>query len=131
MLGEWTGVGYIFLVTSHINARLEMCSLWRQIPVVYHIHFFFILLFLFSLAWFSEDRHTTRSTVLESQTPLQWDQLHVSCWLAILCFPCCLILASKGTRGIVCILPCLKMASFCPQVLFVWDWGFGGQSIFL
>ena len=97
-----------------------MCSLWRQIPVVYHVRFFFILLFLFSVAWFSEDRHTTRSTVLESQTPLQWDQLHVSCWLAILCLPCCLILASKGTRGIVCILPCIKMAFFCPQVLFVW-----------
>lgn len=53
-------------------------------------------------------RHTIRSTVLESQTPLQWDQLHVFCWFAILCLPCCLILASKGTRGIVCILPCLS-----------------------
>ena len=53
-------------------------------------------------------RHTIRSPVLESQTPLQWDQLHVFCWLAILCLPCCLILASKGTWGIVCILPCLS-----------------------
>lgn len=73
---------------------------------------FLLLLFLFSLAWFSEQVDTIKSTVLESQTPLQWDRLHVSCWLAILCLPCCSILASKGTRGVAAFFHVLKQLSF-------------------